>query len=284
MQRKSFSFASFSLTLESERRIENSDGFSDFLCEKSGDLIVTVDENSMPQPSGEVAFRRRNHVCYIDGDCTKYYSTFFDTASEEEKTYACFVNDSKSATLYIDYPQGLWDSMIFDALNLPALLLKNDTLMLHSSCIEYNGEAILFTAPKQTGKSTQAELWRKYKGATVVNGDRMAIRLENGRLTAYGTPYRGSSRISLNTSLPVRAIVLLSQAKENKINKLNGASAFVAVLQGITADMEMPETAEKVSSLVSEIVQNTDLYSLACVPDETAVEKLNKEIFIEEEI
>lgn len=279
MHRKTFSLATLKLSFESERIIEDSEGFPAFLTDGEGDLIIRVYEGSIPEPSGIIMFRRRNHICYADGECTMYYSFYYDTASEKDKIYACFVRGKNTADLYIDYPPGLWDSMIFDAINITSLLLEKDTLMLHSSCVEYNGEAILFTAPKQTGKSTQAMLWEKNMGALIVNGDRMAIGFENGRLTAYGTPYRGSSKIGLNKILPVRAIVSLSQAKENKIEEIKGASAFIAVLDGLSVNMEIPQTAQKVSELVAEITNKTDIYSLACLPDESAVRILYNEIY-----
>lgn len=278
MFRKTLSFASLTIALESEREIDDSDGFSAFLSDKEPDFVIRIKEGIVPKPSGKVMFKRRNHICYAEGEETAYYSFYFDTASSADKTYACFVRDKHGAVLYVDYQPGLWDSMIFDALNIPALLLEHNILILHSSCVEYNGEAILFTAPKQTGKSTQAELWQRYKGATIVNGDRMAIGFENARLTAYGTPYRGSSKIGLNKNLPVRAVVLLSQADENVLSELKGSSAFIALFQGITADMEIPETAQKVSAIVSEITNKTDIYSLSCLPDEGAVRVLFDEL------
>ena len=43
---------------------------------------------------------------------------------------------------------------------LNQLLLHFRTLFFHASYAAWQGQGILFTAPSQTGKSTQAELWR----------------------------------------------------------------------------------------------------------------------------
>ena len=46
------------------------------------------------------------------------------------------------------------------------MLAEHGGVVLHSSyIITQRGEALLFSAPSGTGKSTQAELWRKFAGA-----------------------------------------------------------------------------------------------------------------------
>ena len=41
-------------------------------------------------------------------------------------------------------------------------LAKFNGVMLHASCVEYNGKAYLFSARSGTGKSTHTHLWLKY--------------------------------------------------------------------------------------------------------------------------
>ena len=47
------------------------------------------------------------------------------------------------------------------------ILLKYNGIILHSSFINFENKAILFSAPSGTGKSTQADLWKKYKNAEI---------------------------------------------------------------------------------------------------------------------
>ena len=68
---------------------------------------------------------------------------------------------------------------IFNALALEKVLIAHESIILHASYVNYNGKAILFTAPSGTGKSTQAALWEEYKGAEIVNGDRVIIQSDH---------------------------------------------------------------------------------------------------------
>ena len=107
------------------------------------------------------------------------------------------------------------------------MLAEHGGVVLHSSyIITQRGEALLFSAPSGTGKSTQAELWRSYAGAKVINGDRALVKAENG-VTANGILFSGTSGISENVTAPLRAIVLLRQSEKNEIRSVSGKEAFM---------------------------------------------------------
>ena len=91
-------------------------------------------------------------------------------------------------------------------LAMELVLIINQGFQLHASVINWKDKGILFSAPSGTGKSTQADLWKKYEGAEVINGDRALIRKEKGDFTVYGYPYAGTSKIYTNFSAPIKAI------------------------------------------------------------------------------
>ena len=72
--------------------------------------------------------------------------------------------------------------------------LKYGGIMIHSSAVEVDGKAYLFSAPCGTGKSTHTKQWQKYFGADqaiIINDDKPVLRrLEDGWY-AYGTPLVG---------------------------------------------------------------------------------------------
>ena len=69
---------------------------------------------------------------------------------------------------------------------LPQLLLPFSCVLLHASVIEYAGGAVLFSAPSGTGKSTQAALWARHRGAHIRNGDKAGVRVLPDSVRAYG--------------------------------------------------------------------------------------------------
>ena len=161
---------------------------------------------------------------------------------------------------------------LLDASELELLLTRLETFSLHSSLVRRaEGDAILFTAPSGTGKSTQAELWEQYAGADVLNGDRSMLRRVDGVWTAFGSPFAGSSSIFRNESAPVRALVVLRQAPENTIRRLSLAEAFRAIYSESVLPRWHTEAHQRVISLVTEIVSETPVYLLACTPDERPV-------------
>lgn len=165
-------------------------------------------------------------------------------------------------------------SYTFTSLSLVQLLLRTGVLFLHASFIEFNGRAILFSAPCGTGKSTQASLWEKYLGADVVNGDKAAVSLSDGVVYAHGVPFSGTSRICNDRSLPLAAIVLLSQAPEDTVLRLRGINAFRSVMSNVYLDLSDPAEGGFASVALTDILEKTPVYSFACTKEKTAVDTL----------
>ena len=177
--------------------------------------------------------------------------------------------------------QGITGKQLLSAMDLPHLLTVHDGFLLHASYIERQGRAILFTAPSETGKSTQARLWCDHAGAELVNGDRAAVRILDGEIFACGTPFSGSSPVRRNVSLPLDAIVYLSQAPENTITRLRGVRAFRRVWEGCTVNTWERADVEKATKTLSEVISRIPVYHLACTPDVRAVELLKHTMEVE---
>lgn len=169
----------------------------------------------------------------------------------------------------------LTPKLILSAVEGEHLITAHGGILLHASCICVNGEAILFTAPSGTGKSTQAALWRRYRCAEVINGDRIAVFCgEDGAPRVRGVPYSGSSGISHAANLPLRAIVYLSQGTENRCRRLRGMDAFRAIWEGCCVNTWLRADVDAASLTVSRIVGGAPVCSFACTPDEHAVNAL----------
>ena len=108
-------------------------------------------------------------------------------------------------------------------------LPKYGVILFHGSAVALDGEVYLFTAPSGTGKSTHASLWRKAVGERIVmvNDDKPFLGVkEDGTVVVYGSPWNGKHRLSNNIVLPLKAICILEQAKENKIQRIAAGDAF----------------------------------------------------------
>lgn len=170
----------------------------------------------------------------------------------------------------------IWNYMAFEN---PLLYYK--AFLLHSSFISWQNNGILFTAPSGTGKSTQADLWKKYEDADIYNGDRTIIRKIEGKYYGFGSPYAGSSGIYRNESAPIKAIVVIEQGPDNVIRRLHGREAFLPLFRETLMNTWNKEYMEKMTDLLMDAACQIPVYHLSCRPDQDAVNTVKNEILKE---
>lgn len=153
-------------------------------------------------------------------------------------------------------------------------LLLRDACVLHASYVDIGGEAILFTGPSGIGKSTQGQLWTRYAGAQVINGDRAVLRKQDGRWHAFGYPACGTSGICINRTLPLKAIVVLSQAKENEIGRLSAGEKVRALVSATELYPWDHEEIDMALNVAKNLAMEVPILKLCCRPDQEAVEVL----------
>lgn len=167
---------------------------------------------------------------------------------------------------------------VLRTLDLNHILLAEDAVVLHASYIEHEGEAILFCAPSGTGKSTQAALWAKYRRAETVNGDRCLLKKCGDGFAAGGMYYSGTSEFCKNRTLPIRAIVLLEQAKYNAVEPISGIAAFRRIFRECAHKTEYAEDSAKAAQLILRLVESVPTLRLSCLPNEGAVNALEQSL------
>lgn len=171
----------------------------------------------------------------------------------------------------------IWD--IFTGIGFEYLLQQYHVMILHASFICWEKQGILFTAPSQTGKSTQANLWRKYEDAVILNGDRAAICKKHQQWLVYGLPFAGSSGIYKNEKVKLGAIVVLRQGEDNQIRKLNSTEAFRYLYSETLINMWNQEYVKTIMSVISNLISEISIYMLTCRPNEGAVNVLKKKLY-----
>lgn len=172
---------------------------------------------------------------------------------------------------------------LLDAANLEHMLTALGAVSLHSSFITHCGQAILFSAPSGTGKSTQAALWEQYAHAEQINGDRSVIRCVDGVWTAFGFPFAGSSGIYKNKSAPIRAIVVLRQAKDNTIERLAAPEAFRLLYSETAIQRWNTQGHAAAVDLLIRLSAAVPVYRLCCTPDALAVDLLQTTLASQED-
>lgn len=226
-------------------------------------------------PRGELLFRASGQQVYSlpDGDC-RYLGTVEDGWEHAHTQVSHCGNKLHARILESMVPSGLIPRLVLNALGTERLLIRKSGFLLHASYILYRGQAILFTAPSGTGKSTQADLWIRHRGAELINGDRAAVRVTEDGIFACGVPFSGSSRVCRNVTAPLAAIVYLSQAPQTTITRLRGFRAFRSIWEGCSISVWDRQDVEQCTQNVTDTACAVPVFHLACTPDETAVAAL----------
>ena len=145
-------------------------------------------------------------------------------------------------------------------------LLDFDGMFLHASAVAVDGNAYLFSAPCGVGKSTHTALWQEYFGkerAIIINDDKPAIRLVNGGLYVFGTPFSGKSDKNTNIKVPLKAICFLEQAKENSIRKMSAVEALMQIFNQTLRPVDA-KRMEKLIFLVDKLLKHIPVYKMGC--------------------
>ena len=270
------------ITIASPRPLPVTERFVPFLTEeKQADFLVEYREvAALTVPAGEPVYKGERFWVWPDED-GGYSRWYFDGMQDN----ACFAlsRQDRKGHVQVDYsPIGreLVSDMgnCFSFSGWEMLLLQKERLLLHASCVNTPLGGLLFSGPSGIGKSTQAELWRQYGGAELINGDRPILSRDEPGWHAWGSPYAGSSRHFVNGSCVLRAVVLLKQAKSCTLRRLPGAEAFRRVFAGTTVNSWDKSSVQKVCRMVEQLVSELPVYELSCTPDRAAVELLRAEL------
>ena len=158
-------------------------------------------------------------------------------------------------------------------------VLKKQIIQFHSSLIKTNGKGLMFLGPSGIGKTTQAELWNKYRDALIINGDIVFVQETPEAFLGWGTPWHGSSPYCENTSVPLKAMIVLKQAPENSIRELTGFEKVSAVSNNVFYPRWLENGMELCLETLDHLLSRIPVYELSCRPDEEAVKLTEETIF-----
>lgn len=170
-------------------------------------------------------------------------------------------------------------------------LSRRGYLLTHASLIEYQGETVMFSASSGVGKTTQAELWKKFKGAEILNGDKVVLEgndinlnytqnldvlkgkgTNQKQVVAWGSPWRGSSPYAQNRCAELKGIILLEQGQKNQIRKLGREESIAKFFPHVFYPSWDKKSVDGMMFVLEQVLEQVPIYSLICKPDEEAVQ------------
>lgn len=157
---------------------------------------------------------------------------------------------------------------------LANILLDDGFLLFHGTSLALDGEGYIFTAKSGTGKSTHAHFWRKTFGERVVmiNDDKPILKVTDGGVTVFGSPWNGKHGIGNNTSAPLKALAILHRGEKNEVVRTCKNDAFGMLLQQTYRPNDSVALA-RLLPLIDKLAENVSLYNVYCnLSDDTASE------------
>lgn len=153
-----------------------------------------------------------------------------------------------------------------------ASLIGRGGFYLHSSSVEYEGRAYIFSAKSGTGKSTHTRLWKETFGESVqlFNDDKTPLRRINGVWYAYGAPWCGKDHINQNIKVPVGAICFLKQAPENRIRRLSAGEAIPRMLNQTLRRFTVESRLDQLLTSIDQFLKEIPVFELENRPEPAA--------------
>lgn len=154
-----------------------------------------------------------------------------------------------------------------------------DTLMVHASVIRHNDGGYMFLGRSGTGKSTHSRLWLSNIDDTVLlNDDNPVIRLVDGEAVVFGTPWSGKTHCYKNESVPLKAVVRLSQAPYNKITLNIPLQAYASLMPACSCMRWDRASTDALHRTVEKVISKVRCWHLECLPDADAAYTCHKAV------
>ncbi len=237
------------------------------------DFVKAFSSGTEEKPVLRVSFENKIPICHGIQYVTEKSEKFLRLENGE---FACADSEWSQVTSY--YPTKNSEF----ALPLAAICSKlsfYNVILLHASCIDCDGQGLLFTGFSGVGKTTQAQLWKKNKNADIINGDKAFLREIDEDVFVCGLPWKGSSDYCLNRMTKLKGIVILRQAKENKIRRLSMLEATEMFMPHIFLPHWDSECLDKAIDTFEKIISTVSVYLLECRADSEAVKLTYNTIF-----
>lgn len=146
-----------------------------------------------------------------------------------------------------------------------------DTLMIHASVIAYKGEGYVFLGRSGTGKSTHSRLWlENIDGTYLLNDDNPVIRVVDGEVKVYGSPWSGKTPCYRNEVMPLGGVIRLSQAPYNKITRNNPLQAYASLMPACSCMRWDRRSTDALHKTVESVITRVKGWHLECLPDADA--------------
>lgn len=122
------------------------------------------------------------------------------------------------------------------------------------------------------GKSTTTQLWRSLRNPEILSDDRLILRLQDGELWMYGTPWHGEGRFASPGKSKISRILILQHGERNQFTELSRPQAAAELFARCFPPFHSPAGLHGVIEFLERVVNAVPCYEFRFVPDARAVD------------
>jgi hypothetical protein len=130
----------------------------------------------------------------------------------------------------------------------------------------------LFLGHSGAGKSTTTKLWQSLRNPRILSDDRIILRLHNGELWMYGTPWHGEAAFAMPGKARINRIFLLEHGAANGFTPLSRSLAVGEMFARCFPPFHSASGLARTVSFLDRILDAVPCYRFQFVPNAGAVD------------
>ena len=218
---------------------------------------------------GEEVFRRVPWAVYRDGDRWTYVGIDADDERDVHRVAIFNEGHTRVEVFNLEAVAETWATAGFgsltlmptDQIMLARALADRDGCYFQSGAAVLDGRGLLFVGRSTAGKSTTMKMLADR--AELLCDDRNIVRRGADGFRVYGTWSHGEVPIVSAASAPLRAIVFLRKARENRVERVTDTAEIVPELTArLIRPLVTADWWQKTLTLVEQIVAEVPCYEM----------------------
>jgi hypothetical protein len=138
--------------------------------------------------------------------------------------------------------------------------------------MDREGEGFLFLGHSGAGKSTMARVWDTFReDAEILSDDRLILRLHDGELWMYGTPWHGEAAFASPSKAKLRNIFVLQHGRANSFSQLKSVQAVGEIFARCFPPFHSTDGLEHTVEFLKRVVDAVPCYDFQFLPDQSAI-------------
>jgi hypothetical protein len=137
-----------------------------------------------------------------------------------------------------------------------------------------DGRGHLFLGHSGAGKSTAARLWQSESAAHILSDDRIVLRVRDGQVWMYGTPWHGDAGIASPAAAPLYRAYLLEHGHKSELTGISRGRAAAEFLARCFTPHYSAEALQFTLQFLDRVAQAVPCFLFRFLPDQSAVEAI----------